>query len=87
MDRQKLIVRRFGVLSFGLGYFEDGVWVDHLTTPDATDDDGVAEIHALLGCCSVAAKGGVTAFAIAAAATTKASRDEPAAAQGRSASS
>ena len=86
MDRRKLIVRRFGVLSFGLGYFEDGVWVDHLMAPDATDDDGIAEIHALLGCCRESARGGVTALAIAVAATTK-SRDEPVAAQGRSASS
>lgn len=87
MDRRKLIVRRFGVLSFGIGYFEKGVWVDHLTAPDATYDDGLAEIHQLLGCCSERDKDGVTAFAIVAAATTKASRDEPVAAQGRSASS
>ena len=87
MDRRKLIVRRFGVLSFGLGYFENGVWVDHLVAPDAAYDDGVAEIHALLGCCSGRAQSGVTAFAIAAAATMKGSPEEPVAAQGRSASS
>ena len=29
MHRRNLILRRFGELSFGLGYFEDGVWVDH----------------------------------------------------------
>jgi len=87
MDRRKLIVRRFGVLSFGLGYFENGFWVDHLAAPDTNYDDGVAEIHALLGCCTGRAQGGVTAFGIAAAATTKASRDEPVVAQGRSASS
>ncbi len=87
MNRRKLIVRRFGVLSFGLGYFENGVWVDHLAAPAATYDDGVAQIHAFLGCCSGRAQGGVAAFVIAAAGTTNASRDEPVAAQGRSASS
>ena len=29
MHRRTLIMRRFGEMSFGLGYVEDGVWVDH----------------------------------------------------------
>jgi hypothetical protein len=87
MDRRKLIVRRFGVLSFGLGYFENGVWVDHLVAPKGAYDDGVAEVHALLGCCSGRTQSGLTAFAIAAAATTKGSPEEQVAVQGRSASS
>ena len=29
MHRRTLVMRRFGELSFGLGYVEDGVWVDH----------------------------------------------------------
>ena len=29
MYRGSLIIRRFGELSFGLGFVEDGVWEDH----------------------------------------------------------
>lgn len=35
MHRRTLTLRRFGPMSFGLGYFEDGTWVDH-SIPDAT---------------------------------------------------
>jgi hypothetical protein len=51
-------------MTFGLGYFQDGVWVDHLTA----DDHGVREradesvgqhdaspidvVHQLLSCCA-----------------------------------
>ena len=68
MDRQNLILRRFGVLSFGLGYFADGVWVDHAELADrgagldisgAGSDTERAEIHAWLGCCAEGAQAGV----------------------------
>jgi hypothetical protein len=61
MHRRNMILRRFGDLTFGLGYFEDGEWVDHtelgdrgdgLEIPGAlTETDRVA-IHAWLGCCA-----------------------------------
>ena len=64
MDRRNLILRRFGALSFGLGYFVNGVWVDHAELADrgaGLDISGAAsdvdrdEIHAWLGCCPEAA--------------------------------
>ena len=67
MDRRNLILRRFGALSFGLGYFTDGVWVDHteladrgagLDVSEASSDMDRAEIHAWLGCCAGAAQPG-----------------------------
>jgi hypothetical protein len=39
MNRPNLILRRHGPMTFGLGYFQDGVWVDHL----AADHHGVRE--------------------------------------------
>ena len=57
MHRRTLTLRRFGPLSFGLGYFEDGTWVDHsagdLAIVDATGREGAAihAIHAWFGCC------------------------------------
>jgi len=79
MDRRKLILRRFGALTFGLGYFEDGVWIDHLAAPGVgTDDPEIAAVHAWLDCCGngahdlaaviavdVAAQNGVTREPIA----------------------
>jgi hypothetical protein len=65
MDRQNLILRRFGVLSFGLGYFADGVWVDHAELADrgagldisgAGSDVDRDEVHAWLGCCAESAQ-------------------------------
>jgi hypothetical protein len=55
MHRRSLVLRRFGAMSFGLGYYEDGVWVDHA----ADGDDGGAEetglaweaIHGWFTCC------------------------------------
>ena len=85
MDRRKLIVRRFGVLSFGLGYFNDGIWVDHLVATEGTDDEGVAEIHAWLACCGDRAADRLTSTTVAAA-VTHVSPDEPVAASVRSAS-
>jgi hypothetical protein len=57
MHRRTLTLRRFGPLSFGLGYFEEGAWVDHaagdLAVADATDDEHAAvdAIHTWFGCC------------------------------------
>ena len=56
MDRRSLILRRFGPLDFGLGYFEDGVWVDHTSLTDGGVSLGISEgafgeIHDLLECC------------------------------------
>ncbi|HET9415994.1 MAG TPA: hypothetical protein VFP30_00495 [Candidatus Limnocylindria bacterium] len=61
MDRRNLVLRRFGSLDFGLGYFEDGVWVDHTTLPDGgarlnIEDGPFAAVHDLLGCCAVRAR-------------------------------
>jgi hypothetical protein len=52
MHRRTLIIRRFGTLDFGIGYYENGVWIDHA-------DDGAAPlsasslgaVHDWLGCC------------------------------------
>ena len=37
---RRMILRRFGALSFGLGYFEDGTWIDH-----REGDGGVVAVH------------------------------------------
>lgn len=61
MHRRTLVMRRFGELSFGLGYVEDGVWVDHAVAvargkdllADASDADRAAldAIHSWFACC------------------------------------
>jgi hypothetical protein len=61
MQRRSLILRRFGELSFGLGYVEDGVWIDHAAAiargedpyADASSTDRAAldAIHAWFTCC------------------------------------
>jgi hypothetical protein len=61
MHRRTLIMRRFGELSFGLGYVEDGVWVDHAVAvargedllPNASEADRAAlvAIHSWFACC------------------------------------
>jgi hypothetical protein len=61
MHRRNLILRRFGALTFGIGYFENGEWVDHLALPDrgadvvdgATAEEGEAmqAVHVMLSCC------------------------------------
>jgi hypothetical protein len=54
MPQRNLVIRRFGSLSFGIGYYEDGVWVDH-TAADAGDEAARGEltddIHGWYGCC------------------------------------
>ena len=60
MHRRTLTLRRFGPLSFGLGYFEDGRWVDHaagdLAIVDGTDQEraSIDAIHGWFGCCQQA---------------------------------
>jgi hypothetical protein len=60
MHRRNLTLRRFGPLSFGLGYWDDGVWVDHSVAADrpemlsmASDADRAAldAIHDWFACC------------------------------------
>jgi hypothetical protein len=56
MHRRSLIMRRFGEMSFGLGYVEDGVWIDHavavargedlLAAASAADREALDAIHA-----------------------------------------
>ena len=57
MHRRTLTLRRFGPLSFGLGYFEDGTWIDHAAGDRAIVDatgreaEAIDAIHAWFGCC------------------------------------
>jgi hypothetical protein len=61
MHRRTLIMRRFGELSFGLGYVVEGVWVDHavaiargedlLTNASEADRAALDAIHAWFACC------------------------------------
>jgi hypothetical protein len=60
MHRRSLVLRRFGSLDFGLGYFENGAWIDHTTIAEGVADLGIADgafaaIHDLLGCCATPA--------------------------------
>ena len=67
MYRRSLIMRRFGVTSFGLGYVEDGVWVDHsvaiargedlLTNASPADQAALDAVHAWFSCCDGAITG------------------------------
>ena len=61
MHRPTLTLRRFGAMSFGLGYFEDGIWVDHsnpegpgVPGSDESPSDGMAIeiVHQWYGCCA-----------------------------------
>ncbi|HJP71452.1 MAG TPA: hypothetical protein VJ975_07015 [Candidatus Limnocylindria bacterium] len=62
MYRRNLILRRFGALSFGIGYFENGAWVDHAPGDGlvADADPDIQAAHAWLGCCSNDADGVAT---------------------------
>ena len=61
MHRRTLIMRRFGEMSFGLGYVENGVWIDHavaftrgedlLTNASEADHEALDAIHAWFACC------------------------------------
>ena len=56
MDRPRLILRRFGALSFGLGYFDDGVWIDHTAVADPASNDAdralLDVVHTWVACCA-----------------------------------
>ncbi len=66
MHRRDLILRRFGALTFGIGYFENGEWIDHLALPDrgadlvdaaAGEERGAMQaVHAMLSCCGPQAR-------------------------------
>jgi hypothetical protein len=67
MHRSTLTLRRFGPMSFGLGYYEDGIWVDHSGSTEGTapqsDDVALDAVHRWYGCCadSTAAQSSVIA--------------------------
>ena len=67
MHRSTLTLRRFGPMSFGLGYYENGIWVDHSGSADGTSsqsgDLALDAVHEWYGCCadSTAAQSSVTA--------------------------
>ena len=62
MHRPKLILRRHGAMTFGLGYIRDGVWVDHLVadhpatreSPDGRDPEAATmdAVHEWFSCCA-----------------------------------
>jgi hypothetical protein len=68
MYRRSLIVRRFGAASFGLGYLEDGVWVDHslaaargediLADASPADRAALDAFHVWFRCCDAAVTDG-----------------------------
>ena len=84
MHRRKLTLRRFGALSFGLGYFEEGVWIDHLAGPAGETDAALEAVHAWLDCCGDRADDQLSAIAIEA---SNGAAREPVAAAGRLVSS
>ena len=62
MHRPNLILRRHGAMTFGLGYFQDGVWIDHLAANGAATQESAGRvaaddvtaldaIHHLFSCC------------------------------------
>ena len=52
MHRPTLILRRFGPLTFGLGYYDDGIWVDHQPSGDsARSGSSMDAVHDWLSCC------------------------------------
>ena len=68
MYRRSLVLRRFGPVDFGLGYFENGAWIDHTSLADGGAGLGLADgafsaVHDLLGCCRkpIEAAGGIGA--------------------------
>jgi hypothetical protein len=55
MHRSTLTLRRFGPMSFGLGYYENGIWVDHSRSADGKvsqpGDVALDAVHRWYGCC------------------------------------
>ena len=56
MHRSTLTLRRFGPMSFGLGYYENGTWVDHAGSAEGTatqsGDLALDAVHRWYGCCT-----------------------------------
>jgi hypothetical protein len=56
MHRSTLTLRRFGPMSFGLGYYENGTWVDHAGSAEGTGpqsgDLALDAVHEWYGCCA-----------------------------------
>ena len=56
MHRSTLTLRRFGPMSFGLGYYENGIWVDHSGSVEGaapqSGDRELDAIHQWYGCCA-----------------------------------
>ena len=67
MHRSTLTLRRFGPMSFGLGYYEDGIWIDHSGSVEAnarqSGDMALDAVHRWYGCCAdpIATQSSVTA--------------------------
>jgi hypothetical protein len=67
MHRSTLTLRRFGPMSFGLGYYENGIWVDHSGSAEGNvsqpGDVALEAVHRWYGCCadSTAAQSSVIA--------------------------
>ena len=55
MHRPTLTLRRFGPMSFGLGYYENGIWVDHAGSAEenapVSGDRAMDTVHQWYGCC------------------------------------
>ena len=56
MHRSTLTLRRFGPMSFGLGYYENGIWVDHSGSAQGTAPQSgnlaLDAVHQWYGCCA-----------------------------------
>ena len=60
MHRRSLIIRRFGPLEFGIGYYRNGVWVDHGADGEALEpgaetseaEEPMDVVHDWLACCA-----------------------------------
>jgi hypothetical protein len=56
MHRSTLTLRRFGPMSFGLGYYENGIWIDHSGSVEGNasqpGDMALAAVHRWYGCCA-----------------------------------
>jgi hypothetical protein len=52
MHRPTLTLRRFGPLTFGLGYYDNDTWVDHQPTDDLSAPGATLDVvHGWLSCC------------------------------------
>jgi hypothetical protein len=58
MHRPTLILRRFGPLTFGLGHYDNGIWVDHQPTGDMPSPGATMDVvHGWLSCCGAVDEG------------------------------